>query len=1261
MGIARLLIAAFALLGTAAAQTSAKFAWNPNPETGIAGYKLHLGTTSGALGDVRSVGKTSGAEITGLAHSTTYYAAISAVNDAGLESPLSGQITFTTAPAPVPDIAVTSPGGVNLSGNSSPVSFGSVAIGGAGPEFPFGVSNAGTADLTGLAYSISGKHAADFKLTATGSSILIPGSSAGFSIVFTPSAEGPRSATLAISSNDPEDNPFLIPLGGVGTVESVTPLPAISVGLAGGAAMNHGSAAFSFGARDLLAASASQSFTITSSGNTSLGSLALSLTGTHASDFTVSALPVSSLAIGASTGFTVSFKPAAIGAKTATLRILSSDPARSPFDIALAGTGTAAPGIAVERPNGTALTGGVSFGSLNLGGTEASNGFVIRSTGSASLTGLSLSLAGSHPGDFSFTAIPATISPGGNASFSVIFKPLAAGSRGAILRISSNDESKNPFDITLTGTGVAVPEIDVVRSDGSALTGGVSAIAFGSQNLGGPGVSNGFVIRSTGSASLTGLSLSLAGSHPGDFTFTTIPATVSPGGNASFSVTFKPLAAGSRGAILRIASNDTDENPFDISLNGTGVAVPEIDVVRSDGSALTDGVSAIAFGSQNLGGAGVSNGFVIRSTGSASLTGLSLSLAGSHPGDFTFTTIPATVSPGGNASFSVTFKPLAAGSRGAILRIASNDTDENPFDISLNGTGVAVPEIAVANQAGFDLKSGVSAVGFNSQELGSAGETLSFTISNTGSAILSGVRVSLTGSHPADFGITTQPSPSIAPGGASVFSVTFLPLAAGSRSAELRIAGNDTDENPFIIALAGNATATPDIEITLDDGTTDPLVRGQLDIGAMDLGAPPIERQILIHNRGTGPLQNLSLRLAGPHAADFRLSSLASSAIAPGANLPLAVRFEPRAGGQRSAVLTVSSNDPDEATLGIPLSGLALTHPRIDVSEPQLGTIIHGSSTLRFGGSAAGASGATKTLTIRNTGNGPLSRLKVVVEGPNARDFRIAAPLPGTIAPGGRATVRIGFSPLAAGGRGATLRITSNDASKGAIAIPLNGTGIATPRIEVRMAGHGALRDGSSVVTFATSGRKAKRTFTIVNRGSAPLAGIDPQVSGTHRADFRLTRPGANTLAPGKSMTFRIDFNPKGGGIRWAALRITSNDPSVRVFDVVLTGGRGQMKKSKSKAASRKAEVTRAAKPRVVASTVVVGGQRYRCLTIAKSRGDSVRLSDIQVSGNLIDWKSGRRHLTVIANSATLLKVRDKLPLPRGGKRHIRLRPSALR
>ena len=65
-----------------------------------------------------------------------------------------------------------------------------------------------------------------------------------------------------------------------------------------------------------------------------------------------------------------------------------------------------------------------------------------------------------------------------------------------------------------------------------------------------------------------------------------------------------------------------------------------------------------------------------------------MAVSGTNAADFTVTAQPASpVAPSGSTTFSVTFDPSASGTRTAMLSIANNDADENPFNFTIQGTG----------------------------------------------------------------------------------------------------------------------------------------------------------------------------------------------------------------------------------------------------------------------------------------------------------------------------------------------------------------------------------------------------------------------------------------------------------------------------------------------------------------------------------------------------------------------------------------------
>lgn len=120
-------------------------------------------------------------------------------------------------------------------------------------------------------------------------------------------------------------------------------------------------------------------------------------------------------------------------------------------------TGDHAPKIAVQQPAGVNLISYSTkrdFGTVTVGKSSVARTFVIRNNGSRHLTGLVLKKYGASRNDFVVGPLDKTsVAPGATARFKVVFKPKGKGLRGAGLAIASNDKTKNPFAVGLTGTG----------------------------------------------------------------------------------------------------------------------------------------------------------------------------------------------------------------------------------------------------------------------------------------------------------------------------------------------------------------------------------------------------------------------------------------------------------------------------------------------------------------------------------------------------------------------------------------------------------------------------------------------------------------------------------------------------------------------------------------------------------------------------------------------------------------------------------------
>lgn len=135
-----------------------------------------------------------------------------------------------TMPTPVlaPEIAVEQPLNTNIADGGSK-SFGAVVVG-ANTSLTFTIKNMGTANLTGLTVTKDGTHSSQFAVIANPSSTVASGTNTAFTVRFSPSSVGTKSAVIHISSNDTDESPFDITLTGSGTELSSVPTGLVIVG-----------------------------------------------------------------------------------------------------------------------------------------------------------------------------------------------------------------------------------------------------------------------------------------------------------------------------------------------------------------------------------------------------------------------------------------------------------------------------------------------------------------------------------------------------------------------------------------------------------------------------------------------------------------------------------------------------------------------------------------------------------------------------------------------------------------------------------------------------------------------------------------------------------------------------------------------------------------------------------------------------------------------------------------------------------------------
>ncbi len=146
----------------------------------------------------------------------------------------------------------------------------------------------------------------------------------------------------------------------------------------------------------------------------------------------------------------------------------------------------------------------------------------------------------------------------------------------------NNDANSAGAVYVFRPTPPPAPEISVSESNVDIANGASSPLfAIVGTNV----ATRPFVIRNSGNDFLTGLTITLSGPDTASFAIATSPVSpVFPTSNTTFTVRFTPTRAGTNTATLRLASNDADENPFTILLNG----VPLSFNVDGDGDGLSD-------------------------------------------------------------------------------------------------------------------------------------------------------------------------------------------------------------------------------------------------------------------------------------------------------------------------------------------------------------------------------------------------------------------------------------------------------------------------------------------------------------------------------------------------------------------------------------------------------------------------------------------------------------------------------------------------
>ncbi|MBN1798850.1 MAG: choice-of-anchor D domain-containing protein [Spirochaetales bacterium] len=357
--------------------------------------------------------------------------------------------------------------------------------------------------------------------------------------------------------------------------------------------------------------------------------------------------------------------------------------------------------------------------------------------------------------------------------------------------------------------------------------------------------------------------------------------------------------------------------------------------------------------------------------------------------------------------------------------------DAPEMDVTLDGA--AVPDEAVAYDIGTIQWSGAETLVVN------------FTIANSGNLDLNLTgnpdKIELTG----DAEFTKDESGTgavLAASTSTTFEITFTPVAEGQCSADISIANDDNDENPYNFSIIAEAIA-PASEINVKQDAADILSGTLYDFGNVQVGDSSTVTFIIedlglldLNLTGGPPL----VELTGD--AQFTLESDASTPVASMGSTTFDIKYSPDAEATHTATVSIANDDADENPYTFTISGDGVVpapemNVKQDATDIESGTGSHDFGTVLVG------SPENVAFTIENSGMLELNLIggPPVIELTGDAEFTLDTDASTPVAASGSTTFIITYTPTGAVDNSATVSIANDDSDENPYTFTITGHG----------------------------------------------------------------------------------------------------------------------------------------------------------------------------------------------------------------------------
>ncbi len=888
----------------------------------------------------------------------------------------------------------------------------------------FTISNTGTAalNLSNATTLVSGNAA--FSEIATPTTPVAAGGSTTFRVRLQGGSAGTFSGTVTISSDDPVNPTFSF------TVQGTVTGPVISVQQ--GSVQVAKGATYVFPSSTPIGVPVSVLFTISNTGASPLNlSNATALVSGNAA-FSEIASPTTPVAAGGTTTFRVRLQGGAAGTFTATVAIASDDPVNPTFSFTVQGTVTGST-ISVQQGSGQIAKGSTyTFPASTPVDTATSVLFTISNTGTAPLNISNATTLVSGSPAFSEIATPATpVAVGGSTTFRVRLLASGPGTYSGTVTIASDDAVNPTFTFTVQGT-VTGPSIEVLQGSAAIMEG--SLYVFPASTPVGIPTSVVFTITNIGNAPLDISNATALVSGTGFSEIATPSTPVAVNASTTFRVRLQAGSPGTYNGTVTIASSDPGNPSFTFSIQGVVSATPTISVLQ--GSTVWAAGVPYSFGSTPA-GVPVSTVFTITNAGQAPLTLTNPTTLVSGTGFSEIANPTATtLNPGASTTFRVRFQAGTPGSYSGTISIGSNDPVTPAFSFPITGTATAAAAISVA-QGTTAIANGGSFT-FPAATLTGVPETVTFTITNSGSAPL---HISNGASLVSGAGFSESASPitPVAAGTSTSFGVQAQASTANTYTGTVTIASDDPLNGTYTFTVTATVSPAPHLRVVQAWNNVTVVPGGTVTFPDTATGTAE-SLQLLLVNDGPGTLTigNPSSLVSG--ACYSELAPAPGATVAAGQSASVRVRLQCGSDQLATGTFSVSSNDPATPTYSFNLSGASgLTLPPLSVVSGD-GVSISQQGTYAFPDTALGQQ-VTRGFTVTNNGGQPFTianPTSLVSEDPAFSET--AAPANNVIAPGGTQSFRVGLQSSQTGAHYGQVTIASADPTQKPFLFGVTGT-----------------------------------------------------------------------------------------------------------------------------------------------------------------------------------------------------------------------------